>query len=77
MVYTSHYMEEVEQICGRIMICDRGRAVAQGTADELKRMISLGEKVTAEVGDLPMPRSPRCAASRTCARPSSRMARCS
>ena len=53
VVYTSHYMEEVEQICGRIMICDRGRAVAQGTADELKRMISLGEKVTAEVGDLP------------------------
>ena len=53
VVYTSHYMEEVEQICGRIMICDRGRAVAQGTADELKRMISLGEKITAEVGDLP------------------------
>ena len=52
MVYTSHYMEEVEQICGRIMICDRGRAVAQGTADELKRMISLGEKITAEVGEL-------------------------
>ena len=53
VVYTSHYMEEVEQICGRIMICDRGRAVAQGTADELKRMISLGEKITAEVGELP------------------------
>ena len=53
MVYTSHYMEEVEQICGRIMICDCGRAVAQGTADELKRMISLGEKITAEVGELP------------------------
>ena len=52
VVYTSHYMEEVEQICGRIMICDRGRAVAQGTADELKRMISLGEKITAEVGEL-------------------------
>ena len=53
VVYTSHYMEEVEQICGRIMICDCGRAVAQGTADELKRMISLGEKITAEVGELP------------------------
>ncbi len=52
MVYTSHYMEEVEQICSRVMIMDGGRALAQGTVDELKRMISMGEKVTVEVGDL-------------------------
>lgn len=50
VVYTSHYMEEVEQICSRIMIMDGGRVLAQGTNDELKRMIQMGERVTAEVG---------------------------
>lgn len=52
VIYTSHYMEEVEQICSRVMIMDGGRTLAQGTVDELKRMISMGEKVTVEVGDL-------------------------
>ena len=33
VVYTSHYMEEVEQLCTRIMIMDKGRAVATGTKD--------------------------------------------
>ncbi len=32
---------------------DRGRVIAQGTADELKRMISVGERITIEVDDLP------------------------
>ena len=36
-----HYMEEVEQICSRIMIMDGGRVLAQGTNDELKRMIQM------------------------------------
>jgi len=48
IIYTSHYMDEVEQICGRIMIIDRGREIATGTKDELKAMISLGEKITVE-----------------------------
>ena len=52
VVYTSHYMEEVEQICTRVMIMDGGRVLAQGTNDELKRMIQMGEKVTVEVGAL-------------------------
>ena len=53
VVYTSHYMEEVEQICGRIMIMDRGRAVAEGTVGELKGMIGIGEKIVVEVTCLP------------------------
>ena len=52
VVYTSHYMEEVEQICSRIMIMDGGRTLAEGTNDELKRMISMGEKVVIEVAEL-------------------------
>jgi ABC-2 type transport system ATP-binding protein len=38
----------VEQICSRIMIIDKGRAIATGTKDELKAMITLGEKITVE-----------------------------
>jgi len=53
VVYTSHYMEEVEQLCTRIMIMDKGRAVAVGTKDELKAMIRAGEKLTIEIYDLP------------------------
>jgi ABC-2 type transport system ATP-binding protein len=41
-------MEEVEQICSRIMIIDKGRSIAVGTKDELKAMITLGEKITVE-----------------------------
>lgn len=49
VVYTSHYMEEVEQICGRVMVMDAGRSVAEGTPDELKRLIDVGEKIVVEL----------------------------
>ena len=48
VVYTSHYMEEVERICSRIMILDKGRAIATGTKDELKAMITMNERITVE-----------------------------
>ena len=48
IIYTSHYMEEVEQICSRIAILDHGRCIAQGTKEELKSMIKTGEKITIE-----------------------------
>jgi len=50
IVYTSHYMEEVESICSRIMIIDKGKSIATGTKDELKAMINGGTKVTVEIG---------------------------
>lgn len=46
IVYTTHYMEEVESLCNRIVIMDKGKVIAQGTNDELKNMIQLGEKIT-------------------------------
>ncbi|MBQ4530298.1 MAG: ABC transporter ATP-binding protein [Lachnospiraceae bacterium] len=52
ILYTSHYMEEIEQICTRIAIMDRGRIIAKGTKEELKAMIGLGEKITMEVYQL-------------------------
>jgi len=48
ILYTSHYMEEVEMICTRIAIMDKGKIIASGTKNELKSMISLGEKITVE-----------------------------
>ena len=53
IIYTSHYMEEVEQLCSRIMIMDKGKEIATGTKDELKTMIRTGEKITIEIYDLP------------------------
>ncbi len=52
IIYTSHYMEEVEQLCDRIAIMDKGRVIASGTQEELRSMISMGEKITAEIGSL-------------------------
>ena len=49
IIYTSHYMEEVEQICTRIAIMDSGRNIALGTADELKQMIKKSEKISIEI----------------------------
>lgn len=52
IIYTTHYMEEVEQLCDRIAIIDKGKTVALGTKEELKAMIKMGEKITVEVFNL-------------------------
>lgn len=48
IIYTSHYMEEVEQICSRVAIIDHGSCKAIGTTEELKAMIKTGETITIE-----------------------------
>lgn len=40
IIYTSHYMEEVETICSRIAIMDNGRIIAVGTREELVRLVT-------------------------------------
>ncbi|MBQ4362641.1 MAG: ABC transporter ATP-binding protein [Oscillospiraceae bacterium] len=48
VIYTSHYMEEIEAICTRIAIMDSGRVIASGTSSELKKMVSSKEDMTLE-----------------------------
>lgn len=52
IVYTTHYMEEVEILCDRIIILDKGKILAQGTSDELKELAKIEEKVTVEINHL-------------------------
>ncbi len=52
IIYTSHYMEEVEQICTRIAIMDKGKNLAIGTNEELKRMIKKSEIISINILDL-------------------------
>lgn len=49
IIYTSHYMEEVEQLADRIIILDKGQQIAEGTVDELKNMIKKCEIIRVEV----------------------------
>lgn len=39
VIYTSHYMEEVEYLCSRIAIMDHGKVIAVGTKEELRKLI--------------------------------------
>ncbi len=52
ILYTTHYMEEVELICNRIIILDKGRIIASGTSDELKKLANIEEKITVEVTNM-------------------------
>ena len=52
IVYTTHYMEEVEILCDRVIILDKGKVLATGTTDELKELAKIEEKIKVEVNDL-------------------------
>jgi len=52
IIYTSHYMEEVERLASHIVIIDKGNAIAEGTVDELKGMIKTSEYISIEVKGL-------------------------
>lgn len=40
VIYTTHYMEEAEQICSKIAILDHGKIIAEGTSRELKKLVA-------------------------------------
>lgn len=45
VVYTTHYLEEAEMLCSRIIIMDNGKDIVSGTTEELKAMITASEKI--------------------------------
>ena len=49
IVYTTHYMEEAEILCDRIIILDKGKIIAEGTSDKLKELANIEEKITVEI----------------------------
>ncbi len=52
IIYTSHYMEEVEEICTNIGIIDHGKLVAEGTKEELKAIVRDKNTVYITVGGI-------------------------
>ncbi len=68
IIYTSHYMEEVEYLCERIGIIDHGQLIARGTLKELRETIgdrsrikltidkAVPEKITEELNHLFTPK---------------------
>ncbi|WML45952.1 ABC transporter ATP-binding protein [Neobacillus sp. PS3-40] len=49
IIYTSHYMEEVEEICSRIAIIDHGKIIAEGTKGQLKAIITDTKDIWIEI----------------------------
>ena len=52
ILYTSHYMEEVEHLCNNIFIIDEGREIAFGPKKTVKSMISNNNKVNLRVDNI-------------------------
>ncbi|OIB02410.1 antibiotic ABC transporter ATP-binding protein [Paenibacillus sp. LC231] len=52
ILYTTHYMEEVQSLASRVVIMDQGHVIAQGTIDELVKNIHHEEKIKLEVVEL-------------------------
>lgn len=50
IVLTTHYLDEADALCDRLLVMDHGIVVAEGTPDELKRRIS-GDVVSLEIDD--------------------------
>lgn len=52
IIYTTHYMEEVEILCDRVIILDKGKVIASGTTDELKALANIEEKISVEINEI-------------------------
>ncbi len=52
IVYTTHYMEEAEILCDRIIILDKGKILVSGTASDLKELSDIDEKITVEISEI-------------------------
>ena len=52
IIYTTHYLEEAERLCTRVVIMDNGKDIASGTTEELKAMITTSEKIVVSFIDI-------------------------
>lgn len=52
IIYTSHYMDEVDFLCDDIVIIDKGKVIAKGTSEQLRDMIEMNEKISFTSKDL-------------------------
>jgi ABC-2 type transport system ATP-binding protein len=49
LVYTTHYMEEAERLCDRIIIVDHGKVIASGALDEVRRLVPAANVIEIEI----------------------------
>lgn len=52
VIYTSHYMEEVEAICDRIIILDKGKIILNDEKENIKKMFLNKQTVTITAKDI-------------------------
>ena len=53
LVYTTHYMEEAERLCDRIVIVDHGRVLASDTVRGLYGLLPASRRLTVELREPP------------------------
>ena len=53
ILYTSHYMEEIEALCKRVFILDLGEEVAYGTKEEVKKLVGHTQTVSLTLDRVP------------------------
>ena len=51
LLYTTHYMEEAERLCDRLVIMDHGKVIADDTLQGLHRMVPVANLLTIELVD--------------------------
>lgn len=51
ILYTSHYMEEVEQLCNRVYIMDHGKVIASGSKSELLSILSSEDTIQVQLSE--------------------------
>ena len=56
ILYTTHYMEEAERLCDRLIIVDHGKVIADGTLADLQRLLPAGNRLVVELTAPPDPK---------------------